>query len=232
VLESNGILKKITIYFIIIALNKLLKYHIKLIKKINLMCNLPIKRYFLPLIGIIGIIAVEGVISYSYLPFIVGFSSFILFWNFPKLAIMFNSRPTYYEDLFVSSHNKVEVNLNGEERKRFENIFEWALIISSSILCGGLSCYWLFNSQTRNVITFFEIMGITGGILKIYYIVNYTIGSVIIYFLKKKIKNNENKELSEVVINYNEIYDVNTKSTLIDNSACICYNTDGFNVES
>ena len=175
------------------------------------MCNIQTKRYFLPLIGVIGVIAVEGVISYTYLPLVVGFSSFILFWNFPKLAVIFNSRPIYYEDLFIENYNKVEVVLEDEQRKWFENVFRWSLIISSSILCSALSCYWLFNSQVFGTETFFEIVGITGGILKIYYVVNFTIGSIIIYFLKKKIKNGTTQEKELIVIN-EQIYLTNDSS--------------------
>jgi hypothetical protein len=175
------------------------------------MCNIPTKRYLLPLIGIIGVIAVDGVISYTYLPFVVGVSSFILFWNFPKLAVMFNSRPTYYEDLFIDNRNKEEMVLDDDQKKWFENVFEWSLIVSSSMLCAALSCYWLFNAEAVGMGTFFEIVGITGGILKIYYVVNFTIGSIIIYFLKKKINNNMLEESELIVVN-NEIYLTNDSS--------------------
>lgn len=191
-----------------------MKLHIKLIQKVSLMYNIPTKRYFLPLIGVMGVIAVDGVISYTYLPLVVGFSSFIMFWNFPKLAVMFNSRPTYYEDLFIKNHNKEEVVLEDEQRKWFENVFQWSLIVSSSMLCGALSCYWLFNAEAVGMGTFFEIVGVTGGILKIYYVVNFTIGSVIIYFLKRKIKNGTIQEKELIIVN-DQIYLTNDCSASI-----------------
>ena len=184
-------------------LNKLSKFYIKLIKKINLMYKIQPKRCFLPLVGIIGVVAVDGVISYTYLPLVFGFSSFILFWNFPKMAIFFSSRPTYYEDLFLKN-NEEELTISDEDKQKFKCIFEWCLIVSSSILCGALSCYWLFNAEMRSLNTYFEVIGITGGILKIYYIINYTIGSIIIMCLQKKIKNT----LKKVLIIEDELIDI------------------------
>ncbi len=154
------------------------------------MCKIQKKRFFLPLIGIMGLTVIEEVISYTYLPVIVGFSSFILFWNFPKLAIFFNCRPFYYEDLYALPSTENIIVVDEKLKDKFRCIFEWCLIISSSILTGALTCYRLYSAETTQVVSYFEIIGITGGILKIYYMVNYSIGTIILHVLKKKIERN------------------------------------------
>ena len=59
------------------------------------------KRFLLPFIGIMGLLYFEEVRNFLYVPFVVSPSCFILFWNFPQFVYFTNSKPLYYEDLFV-----------------------------------------------------------------------------------------------------------------------------------
>ena len=65
------------------------------------MCkNMKKKRYFLPLTGLLGLVWIEEVYNYTYLPLVIGFVSFIFFWNFPYFVYRTISKPLYLEDLF------------------------------------------------------------------------------------------------------------------------------------
>ena len=64
------------------------------------------------------------------------------------------------------------------------------LIITNSIFVGVLSDYWLY--KTQDVDTYLEIVGVTGGIIKIFQVVNNSIGRTMIKMLKSCIKK-ENK---------------------------------------
>ena len=60
------------------------------------------------------------------------------------------------------------------------------LIVTNSILAGALAEYWLFQSQNAN--TYVEVVGMSGGIIKIFQIVNNNIGKFMIKILKRFIK--------------------------------------------
>ena len=63
--------------------------------------DIPIKRYFLPLIGVFALAALPEFRDFVYLPIVVIFGFLILFWNFPRMVYYTASKPLYYEDLFI-----------------------------------------------------------------------------------------------------------------------------------
>ena len=63
--------------------------------------DIPIKRYFLPLIGIFALSALPELQNFVYLPLIITFGFLILFWNFPWIVYYTASKPLYYQDLFI-----------------------------------------------------------------------------------------------------------------------------------
>ena len=63
--------------------------------------QIPIKRYFLPLFGVISLAGFEQFRDFIYFPFIISGAFFIIFWNFPILVYVTASKPLYYEDLFI-----------------------------------------------------------------------------------------------------------------------------------
>ena len=101
------------------------------------------KRYFLPFIFTPATAIFPEVFNFYYFPLVVGFSAFILFWNFPKIVYYTASRPLYYEDLFIddsvslypnpskgsfkisSATSNVEIfDLNGKRVRVFKGNFD------------------------------------------------------------------------------------------------------------
>ena len=69
---------------------------------------------------------------------------------------------------------------------RYKITYTRVLIVTNSVLVSVLSEYWLY--KTDDVRSLFEIVGVTGGILKIFQIINHYIGTVTLMILKNKIK--------------------------------------------
>ena len=159
------------------------------------------KRYFLPIILIVFLILIEEVRDFIYLPIIVFISFSVLFWNYPWLVYRTVSKPFYYEDLFIDEKQLPNHNINESLRIKFKTIFEWVLIITNSLLMAALSEYWLF--RTNNVDEIFKLLGVTGGLVKLFQIINNTIGRLMLKILKTYIIK-ENIETGEVFILTND----------------------------
>ena len=152
------------------------------------------KRYFLPLIFTPVAALHPEVFNFYYFPLVVGFSAFILFWNFPKIVYYTASRPLYYEDLFIDEKKLPNYDVSNTLKEKFQCILEWMLIITNTLLVAGLSEWWLYKtSQNLNVM---ELVGITGGIIKMFQLVNNTISRVMLKILRKRIKK-ENQQIRE-----------------------------------
>ena len=150
------------------------------------------KRYFLPLIFAPAAAIHPEILNFYYFPMVVGVSAFILFWNFPKLVYYTASRPLYYEDLFIDSSKLPNYDVSLSIKKRFQFILEWVLIVTNTLLVAALSDYWLY--KTVDHFTIIEIIGITGGIIKVFQTVNNTISRIMLKVLRKRVKE-ENKTL-------------------------------------
>jgi hypothetical protein len=167
------------------------------------------KRYFLPLIGIISLVFFPQFRDFYYFPFIISAAFFILFWNFPHLVYITASKPLYYEDLFIDEKKLPNYDVEPKIKKKFQNILVWILIITNSILVGVLADYWLY--KTINIPSYIEIIGITGGIIKIFQIVNNSIGRTMLKILRRCIKTentlfvNEQKRRIEEIISLKRI---------------------------
>ena len=152
------------------------------------------KRYFLPLIFTPAAALHPEVFNFYYFPLVVGFSAFIIFWNFPKIVYYTASRPLYYEDLFIDEKKLPNYDVSNKLKKKFQCILEWILIITNTLLVAGLSEWWLYKtSQNLNIM---ELVGITGGIIKMFQLVNNTISRVMLKILRKRIKK-ENQQIRE-----------------------------------
>jgi len=154
--------------------------------------KIKIKRYFLPFIGVVALLPFEEFHNFIYFPLIVGFVSAILFWNFPKIVYYTASKPLYYEDLFIDIKKLPNYEVNNKVKDRFKFILETVLIITNSILMGILSDIWLLRSNVS--LDMFGIIGVTGGIIKIFQIVNNTISRIML----KIVRNFIIKESNEV----------------------------------
>ena len=135
------------------------------------------KRFTLPLVGIIALLIIDDIRNFTYMPLILSFGSFIIFWNFPILVYESTSKPLYYEDIFIDENKLPNYEIDEVLKNKFKNILLNILIISNSLLFGALGDYWLYKK--RDTTTYIEIIGMTGGIIKIFQIINQL---VLIFF--------------------------------------------------
>jgi len=160
-------------------------------KENNKCKKISVKRYFLPFLGVFGLVTINEIRNFYYFPIVFTFGFFILFWNFPNLVYYTNSQPIYYEDLFINKRQLPNYNVPEKTKKKFQCIFDWTLILTSSITMGCLADYWLYKTNSINSI--FEILGITGGILKLFQLVNNLIGKVMIKVIRCSIRKEKEK---------------------------------------
>lgn len=153
--------------------------------------KIQIKRYFLPIFGLISMAFFEQFRDFVYFPLIISGAFFVIFWNFPILVYVTASKPLYYEDLFIDEKRLPNYDVDPVIKNKFQNILVWILIITNSILVGVLSDYWLYKTQNEK--NYLEIIGVTGGIIKIFQVINNSIGRCMIKMLKSCIKR-ENKK--------------------------------------
>ena len=144
--------------------------------------NIQTSRWFLPSVCILGVVVIEDVRNYMYLPLIFTYVGFVFFWNFPSLAYFSNSKPLYYEDLFIDTNKLPNYEVSRNIKKKFNKILQWVLIVITSFCVCALSDFWLYKAT--NVSSVVEFIGITGGILKIFQIVNNIISGGLIYIIR------------------------------------------------
>jgi len=166
--------------------------------------KIPIKRYFLPLMGILAIIPFEEFRTLIYLPIIVFVSSAILFWNYTWIVYYTASKPLYYEDLFLDIKKLPNYEVDNVIKKRFKLILEIVLVITNSILMAILSDVWILRTDDDKDIL--SIVGTTGGIIKIFQIINNTISRAMLKILRKCIlkesqnmHNNKREKIKDLI---------------------------------
>ena len=160
------------------------------------MCKnkLKISRYFLPLLFLPALFLIDQIRNNIYVPIIIFVSSFVFFWNFQYFVYYTASKPLYYEDLFIDEKKLPNYEVSTKLKNKFQCILEWILIITNTLLVAGLSDWWLY--KTLDNLNVMEVVGITGGIIKMFQMVNNTISRIMLKILRKNIKR-ENKQLRE-----------------------------------
>ncbi len=150
-----------------------------------------IKRLFLPLLFVLWIFFLP---KYRFIntSSTVFFMALIIYWNFPILVTFSNSKPLYYEDLFLNTAELPLLEISEEKKETFTKAYTWILIITNSILTAILSDYWAY--KTKETSSFFEIVGVSGGILKIFQILNHYTGVVTLRIIKCNIANRITEE--------------------------------------
>lgn len=166
------------------------------------MCKkIKLKRYFLPLTGLLGLVWIEEIHNYTYFPLVVGFVSFIFFWNFPYFVYRTISKPLYLEDLFIDENKLPSYDVDLKIKNRFKTILKWTLIFTNTLLISALSDYYLYKTTDLKNNTF-QILGITGGLIKLFEMINNIICKNILkimrYFIKK-----ENEKIKKLKIEQN-----------------------------
>jgi hypothetical protein len=157
--------------------------------------KIKIKRFFLPLFFGIFTIFFEETRNVVYFPLIISSCFLVLFWNYPKLVYYTASKPLYYQDIFIDEKKLPNYDVNIKIKHKFECIFVLVLIVTNTLLVAGLSEYWLFKSMISE--SYMEIIGISGGIIKIFQIVNNTVCRIMLKVLKTYVKA-ENKKFEQL----------------------------------
>jgi len=159
--------------------------------------KIKVKRFFFPLSFGIFSVFFDETRHFVYFPLIVSACFFILFWNFPNIVYYTASKPLYYQDIFIDEKKLPNYSVNKKIKNKFECIFVWVLIITNTLLVGGLSEYWLYKSFSNE--TYLQIIGTTGGIIKIFQIVNNTICRIMLKVLRIYIRS-ENKKFEKIQV--------------------------------
>lgn len=149
------------------------------------------ERFFLPLIALIFLVFDEKIL-YNPAAFmtIIFICCIILFVNFPILVTWTNSKPLYYDDLYLDSKKLPSLSLSDDKKKSYKKLYKIVLTLYNSVMISIISNYWVI--KTRGTSSLYEIFGITGGILQIFHVLNLFTGTVLLYCIKHMI-NNESK---------------------------------------
>lgn len=151
---------------------------------INYLKSLQYRRYFLPLIGLTGILFYnKSYDNYYILASITFLDSIIILGNFTQIVIWTNAKPVYLEDLYVDSSKLPLLSLDDKRKKIHKKIYTRILVFSNSTLFSVLICYWKLNLN-KNV-SFLEILGMTGGLIEIAACFNVLTGRITLYFIKQ-----------------------------------------------
>ena len=150
------------------------------------------ERLLLPFLGVIWVCFLPRINKYIYTPCVFFVIGIIIFTNFPVLVTYNNQKPIYFEELFLNQSKLPTINLTPQIKMRYKITYTRVLIFTNSVLVSVLSEYWLY--KTDDVNSLFEIVGVTGGILKIFQIINHYIATVTLIILKNKIKNESARE--------------------------------------
>ncbi len=159
-------------------------------------CKIKVERYFLPFVFTPVLAIRSEIFNFYYFPILLGVSAFVLFWNFPWLVYYTASRPLYYEDLFIDEKKLPNYEVNPKLKNKFQSILIWMLIVTNSLLVSALGEYWLYKTFSNSYTTV-ELFGVTGGIIKIFQIINNTISRIMLKILRKIIKN-ENLKIKKI----------------------------------
>lgn len=158
--------------------------------------RVPIKRLFLPLLGCAAVFVLPEARNYIYFPMVTFFMSVVIYSNFPLLILFTNSRPLYYEDLFIDFTQLPLMNIDAEMKVRYIFILEVCIILTNSLFTAAMSEYWFY--QVSDERSYVEIIGITGGILKVFQLINHVNGCMILFVLKQMIQREKTVELLEL----------------------------------
>ena len=100
--------------------------------------------------------------------------------------------------MFIADWNVHLLDINDSVRKKFETRFQCILIFSNSIFCAALADYWLYEILDKRY-SYVALLGITGGIVKIFQFINHCSGSILLActrraLLKRSRKNSLDKQ--------------------------------------
>ena len=173
----------------------------------NYLKSLQYRRYFLPLLGLTGLLFYEeSYNNYYILGSITFMNSVIILGNFTQIVIWTNAKPVYLEDLYVDSKKLPVLSLDNKRKKMHKKIYTRILVFSNSSLISVLVCYWKLKLNSN--VSFLEILGMTGGLIEIAACFNVLTGRITLYFIKEYLSiqiladesyDDDSNELDEVI---------------------------------
>ena len=154
---------------------------------VNYVKSIQFKRFFLPFLGLNYLLTLnQNYNNYYILATFTFLNSLIILGNFSFLITWNNSKPLYYEDIYIDSDKLPLVPLDNKRKEVYRAYYTRILVFSNSLLISALVCYW--KSKTGSISSFIEIMGITGGLIEIAACFNNLTGKLALFLIKKIIK--------------------------------------------
>lgn len=126
----------------------------------------------------------QKVIIYNTLTILT--NTFIIYWNFPILVTYTSMKPLYYDELFINKKLIPLLDVDDKSKEIFKSYYTWLLICTNSFLTTGLYHYWLYKTQDTTSI--YEIVGVTGGIFKIFQMINHYFAMAALYFIHHRVQ--------------------------------------------
>lgn len=145
----------------------------------------------------------ENVNGIFYVPISCGVSALIIFLNCPFIVILIHSRPIYFDDLIIKNYDGEGHIYDDDFRKKYQNIFKWIAALSSSIMIGFTVELWFFRDRMfgadhgnagDQTVNSFVVLGVIGGLLRIYYGATMLLGRILLMVLKR-LKRREQERL-------------------------------------
>lgn len=169
-------------------------------KCIEKICTYNKERYLLPFSLILLALIDEECRNNAFIYiFIVFSSSYIILVNFPGLVTWYSCKPLYYDELFIDMSKFPSLKISDDKKNHYKQIYKNILTFYDSLIISLISNYWFFKTENAN--SYYEIIGITGGILQIFHILNQLTGTTILYVVKCMINNNHRIAITNLETN-------------------------------
>mgnify|MGYP000928868711 CR=1 FL=1 len=121
-------------------------------------------------------------------------SSFIIFWNFPVIGAWLQTKPTYVEDLVIDVSRD---DLRYKFVKRYT-------IVTNFFLAGLVMFivdYTIFQKYNTSELHSFEMIGVIGGVISLYFKIQGIIGKLLLTIFYKMKKRGVRKINSNIMSN-------------------------------
>ena len=134
-----------------------------------------------------------------YVPISCSISALIIFLNFPSIVIFLHSKPVYYDDLVIKNYEE-ETLYTEDFRRKYQHIFRWITTFTSALVVGITSELWYYrdriftsdsttsssvSSAQDKVFKAFVLIGVIGGLVRIYYGAAMLLGQILLVLLKR-----------------------------------------------
>lgn len=139
-----------------------------------------------------------------YVPLACGMSAMIVFLNCPSMVIFLHSRPIYFDDLIIKNYEGEGYIYDESFRRKYQRVFMWIASVTSSLMIVLTVEMWFFrdsmfqgnndNTTKGKAVNNFVVLGVIGGMLRIYYMATMAIGRCLLFILKR-LKKRESERL-------------------------------------